>query len=236
VQTSQVPRKDGKGVEFKQTKARPPFHSGLLYKEVVRSFPALVDGQIKQLKFKVGEWSSTTIVLEESGGKQVAKIKIRSVDSGSPPFPLRPVKSAVRSLNGKLQVAYLKRLPVATPSGFFRLMASAVDVPVNEKTLKGAKAPSPPPPAAKPAPKTKNSIVYEGVDNSIAQQNARRAALKAVQEDIDDYAINGSISERHLKAGHSAVDVAKKVREAFYDHQEELVHKKLIRPKHRFID
>jgi len=85
-------------------------------------------------------------------------------------------------------------------------------------------------------PKSKQKIVYEGVDNSIAQQIARKKALADVQEDIEDNAINGSISERHLIEGLRVHKVAKEARQAFFDHQDQLYEKHLIHPKHRFID
>jgi len=107
-----------------------------------------------------------------------------------------------------------------------RLAKSAKPKPKRKPRRVAKKAPKYVKPRAHP--KTKLKVVYEGVDNSIAAQQARKKALKAVQEDIEDFAINGSIAERHLREGHRVHAVVDKVREAFSDHQEELYHKRLI--------
>jgi hypothetical protein len=236
VQTVRAPQK-GRGTPagFKQIEVRPPHRSGLIFDEKFKEFPALINGDIKNVKFLVAQWSKANILLNEEKGKSVASVKISEIDSGSAPFSIKQVQSAPRKLNGKLQVAILKRLPVKDPSTFFKLIPSPVDIPFSAGLLKG-KPPvlvkTPP----KPTPKLKNKIVYEGVDNSIAAQNARKKALEDVQEDIQDNAINGSISERHLIAGHKAHAEVDRVRENFYNHQEQLVHKRLIKKEHRFID
>jgi len=69
-----------------------------------------------------------------------------------------------------------------------------------------------------------------------AAQNARKKALENVEEDIQDNAINGSISERHLINGNKVHEVAKEVREKFFEHQDKLYLKRLIKPEHRFLD
>jgi len=216
-------------------RVHPPFHSGLYKEEKKKNFQVVVKGQIKTVPFLVSTYSKTTILLNTVGGRSVASLKFDEVESGAAPIETKQLQSAPRTLDGKLQVAVLKRLPEKHPSGYFMLRSVAVDVPVTKRLLAGKPPAAPAPPAA-PTPKNRLPIVYEGVDNSIAAQQARKRAMKNVEEDIFDYAINGSISERHLKAGWKAHAKTDKVREAFYDHQEELYHKKLIEPKHRFID
>jgi hypothetical protein len=97
----------------------------------------------------------------------------------------------------------------------------------------------PPPPPKKidysKPPKFKLQVVYEGVDNSIAAQQARGRAMKEVAEEIQDNAANGSIAERHIRGGWEAHTKVDKVRELFYEHQDALALKRLIEPKHRFI-
>jgi len=86
----------------------------------------------------------------------------------------------------------------------------------------------------KPVPRFKLKVVYQGVDNSIAAQQARKQALEAVEETIQDNAANGSIKEKHIRDGWKAHAKVDQVREDFYKHQEKLSYKRLIEPKHRF--
>jgi len=162
---------------------------------------------------------------------------VKEVESGSSPISIKQLRSAPRMLDGKLQVAVLKAIPTKHKkrAGFY-LKNTLIDVPVTGDVIKG-KAPK----LKLHAPqkriiRKKLKIVYEGVDNSLAQQQARKKALHDVEEDIEDNAINGSISERHLKMGEAAHEEVDRVRENFYPFEDELSLKHLIRPEHRFID
>jgi len=96
-------------------------------------------------------------------------------------------------------------------------------------------------PKHKPAPlpiptrtgRKKWPVVYEGVDNSLAAQQSRKNALKAVAEDIEDNAKFGSIAERHLREGHKQHKFVDATRENFWEHQDSLATVPLIRMKDR---
>jgi len=222
---------------FIQQEVRPPRRSGLVYKEKKQDFPVLIDGSVRQIPFRVATWSKTIIKLKDVKGRSVAKLKVKPVKSGSSPISVKQLRSSPRMLDGKLQVAILKSVPTKHPkrAGFY-LKNTAIDVPVNSDVVKGKTPKLKLHAPQKRIIKKKLKIVYEGVDNSIAQQNARKKALGDVEEDIQDNAINGSISERHLKMGEAAHTEVDRVRENFYPFEDELSLKHLIRPEHRFID
>ena len=231
-------RNGGTPAGFKDQIVQPPPESGLIYKEVMRKFPVKINGKTKQVPFRVSVWSKASIRLEDVKGRSVAKLHLREVKSGAAPYDLKTVRSAARLVDGKMQIAVMKQVPVQTKRGLM-LEPRAIDVPASASQVTGGKAPkvkSRKPKARVNIPKQKWKVVLEGVDDSLAQQQARAQALKAVEEDIEDLGPKGSISERHLKAGKQAHAVVDRVRENFYDHQEELEFKPLIREKHRFID